>query len=32
MVLSTHGNACQYYQFAPVAEGATSQDCQAPSG
>jgi erythritol transport system substrate-binding protein len=28
MVLLTPDNACQYYQFAPVAEGATSADCQ----
>jgi|SoiMethySBSTD1v2_1073268.scaffolds.fasta_scaffold447540_1 erythritol transport system substrate-binding protein len=28
MVLITPDNACQYYQFAPVAEGETSPDCQ----
>jgi erythritol transport system substrate-binding protein len=28
MVLLTPDNACQYYQFAPVAEGETSPDCQ----
>jgi erythritol transport system substrate-binding protein len=28
MVLLTPDNACQYYQFAPVAEGTTSADCQ----
>jgi erythritol transport system substrate-binding protein len=28
MVLLTPDNACQYFQFAPVAEGATSADCQ----
>ncbi|MFN8519908.1 MAG: D-ribose ABC transporter substrate-binding protein [Chloroflexota bacterium] len=28
MVLITPDNACQYYQFAPVAEGETSLDCQ----
>jgi erythritol transport system substrate-binding protein len=28
MVLLTPDNACQYYQFAPVADGATSPDCQ----
>lgn len=27
MVLLTPDNACQYYQFAPVAAGATSADC-----
>ena len=28
MVLLTPENACQYFQFAPVAEGETSADCQ----
>jgi erythritol transport system substrate-binding protein len=28
MVLLTPDNACQYYQFAPVADGTTSPDCQ----
>jgi erythritol transport system substrate-binding protein len=28
MVLLTPDNACGYYQFAPVAEGTTSADCQ----
>ncbi len=28
MVLLTPDNACGYYQFAPVAAGATSADCQ----
>lgn len=28
MVLITPENACQYYQFAPVAEGETSPNCQ----
>jgi erythritol transport system substrate-binding protein len=28
MVLLTPDNACGYYQFAPVAEGSTSPDCQ----
>ena len=28
MVLLTPENACEYYQFAPVAEGETSPDCQ----
>jgi erythritol transport system substrate-binding protein len=28
MVLLTPENACQYYQFAPVAEGETSPNCE----
>ena len=28
MVLLTPENACGYYQFAPVAEGETSPDCE----
>jgi hypothetical protein len=27
MVLITPENACQYYQFAPVAEGAPNPNC-----
>ena len=27
MVLLTPENACQYFQFAPVAEGETSANC-----